>query len=191
MAAANVKSAKRATKAGPGPEASEEVPKGYKPLTVAQKVEWNNFLRFLHRKGYYGQKELDLGDDKTQQLMDMYRQENPNFSITTQQVPYVQYEIRQLQKGKIPDPEGNFVDISGSSFGKIIPTIYNGKELSPVDGRVGSLTSTQAYPIAFSREMNKNWGTDYWGFINAMKSRENTTSNNSAPAAKKAMASTR
>lgn len=152
-------------------------PKNYKPLTVHEKSQWNDFLRFLYQKGYYGNKDLDTGTDKTDALLDLYRSKNPSFSITKEQVPMIQYEINMLQNGMIPDDSGKFQNISNTAFGKIIPTLYKNRTLSPVDGRIGSLTSTQAYPIAASRDYNKNWGTNYWDYIHFTDSVASTRNN--------------
>ena len=152
-----------------GPPGSEEPPEGYTPLSIPQKQQCNAFLRILYQQGLYGKKDLDVGVDQTQGLLDMYRKVNPSFSITKEQIPSIQYEIGKMQQGELPDSTGNFVNIKGTAFGDLVPTIYKGKNISKVEGRIGSLTSTQPYPIAYSKDMNRNWGTDYWGFINGMK----------------------
>lgn len=181
------------TEAGKNPSISSDSnpPKGYKPLSINQKNEWNGFLKYLYQNKYSGNKDLDTGEDKTAQLIDMYKKVNPSFSITPQMVPIVQYEISQLQQGKIPDKNGKLVNVMDNGFGKAIPSIYYGRQVSPVDGRIGSLTSAEPFPIQISKDLNKNWGTDYWSYIKDMNQFMKKTgshfANDQSSAAKTAM----
>jgi hypothetical protein len=168
-------------------------PTNYKPLTVAQKTQWNNFLHYLEQQGIGGKVDLDQGQDQTADLINDYKKVNKNFGITPQMVPFIQYEIQMMKQGKIPDDKGNFIDINNSVVGKAIPMLFKGRNLSPVDGRIGSLTSVEAYPIPWSNDLHKNWGTDYWTYMNEVNNYLNKTKGiiNNPAVAISAMASSR
>lgn len=142
-------------------------PKDFKPLTTSQKMEWNGFLRYLYKNGYYGNKDLDTGADKTDYLMNLYRKANPEFTLTKEDVPRVQYEIDMMKRGFLPDRNGSMVNIKNTPFASLIPRGQQDKNMSRIDGRIGSLTSQESFPIASIKGTNKNYGTDYWAFINA------------------------
>jgi hypothetical protein len=143
----------------------DNAPSGYKPLTVDQRNQWNGFLRYLYSKGLSGNKQLDDGPDQTATLISNYKSMNPSFSITPDMVPHIQYEMTMMKAGKIPDANGKFTS-TGSGAGNLIPNLFSRTVLSPVDGRIGSLTSAEPYPIA---DLNgKSWGTDYSRFLRDM-----------------------
>lgn len=140
-----------------------EPPKGYKPLTPKQRQDWNNFIRYLNRDlKVGGSKELDdRSNSKGVLYLQQYRKMNPDFEITPQMVPYVQYEIQQLKdKNELPDvkPQGRVK--------YLIADYLKDRQLSDTDGWIGSLTSKQAYPeiSEFSDDPKKTrWGLDYAG----------------------------
>lgn len=71
-------------------------PKGYAPTTVDQRSQWNSFLDYAGK-----QSGGNLNDPKGQTaLLAQYKKENPNFSITAEQIPNIQYEAYQLRKGE-------------------------------------------------------------------------------------------
>lgn len=137
---------------------------GYRPTTVDQRNQWNNFLKYLYTTGDYGNKELDQGDDKTALLLESYRKINPNFTITKDDVPSIQYEISMIKKGEIPNGEGGFKKNTNQGFQSLISKLYKQQVISPVDGRIGSLTSQQPYPVASTED--RMFGTDYNSFLN-------------------------
>jgi hypothetical protein len=148
---------------------SNNPPADYKPLSQKQRQDWNGFVRYLNKeKKVGGNKELDDRTKQTglQYLAD-YKKEHPDFSITPEMVPHVQYEFQQLKnKNSLPDvqPEG--------SVKTLVQDYFNNREVSPVDGWIGSLTSRQGYPevTEFSNDPNKKyWGLDYQGAANFEK----------------------
>jgi len=69
-------------------------PKGYVPTTPDQRSQWNGFL------DYAGKQNADLTDPKAQAaLLTQYKKANPAFSITSEQIPGIQYEAYQIRKG--------------------------------------------------------------------------------------------
>jgi hypothetical protein len=150
----------------PGGEVDETViepPRGYRPLGAKERSDWNNFLRYVRKeKNLTGSKELD---DRTAEtglkLLDEYRKDHPDFTISRETVPFVQYEMQQLKNtGELPNlkPEGRVRALLGPHF--------KDREVSPVDGWIGSITSRNGYPEIqpFSEDPEKrNWGTDYAG----------------------------
>ena len=138
-------------------------PKGYKPLSSQQRSDWNGFVRYLNRDlKVGGDKSLD---DKTKNTglnyLKQYAKANPNFSITPDMVPYVQYEFQQLKNANsLPDQT-----IEGS-VKTLVSDYFKDRDVSGTDGWIGSLTSRQGYPEvqAFDGDPNKKvWGLDYTG----------------------------
>lgn len=167
-------------------------PVNYKPTTIDQRNEWNGFLRFLYNKGIGGKAVLDKGNDQTQYLIDLYKKQNPKFNITASMVPSIQYELMQIKNGNIPDGKGNFVSSGDNPFAHSIANSMTGHGLSKVDGRIGSLTSMEGYPIPIF-EGKGSWGTDYNKYLSDIKSYMSKTGshlvNNKSNAAMSAMAS--
>lgn len=70
-------------------------PKGYIPLSVSDRAAWNGFLDYASK-----QNGVNLSDPKQQAgLLASYKKANPNFSITPDKIPAIQYEAYQLRKG--------------------------------------------------------------------------------------------
>lgn len=70
-------------------------PKGYAATTPQQRSDWNDFLDYAGK-----QSGTNLSDPKQQAvLLASYKKVNPKFSITTDQIPNIQYEAYQLRKG--------------------------------------------------------------------------------------------
>lgn len=71
------------------------IPKGYVPTTPQQRSDWNAFLDYAGK-----QPNSNLTDAAGQAaLLAQYKKANPNFSVTAQQIPAIQYEAYQLRKG--------------------------------------------------------------------------------------------
>lgn len=69
-------------------------PKGYAVTTPQQRSDWNGFLDFASKQG------TDLTNAKNQgAALAAYKKANPNFSVTADQIPAIQYEAYQLRKG--------------------------------------------------------------------------------------------
>lgn len=79
---------------GPGP-GKPEPPPGYAPLSVQNRTDWNTFLDYLKSQGNINLNDPQVGIN----FLNQYKQNNPSFSITPQQLPFIQYEQSQLRKG--------------------------------------------------------------------------------------------
>lgn len=138
-------------------------PKGYAPLSQQNRQDWNSFVRYLNR-------DLKVGGDKSLddrsnarglEYMKQYKKANPNFSITPEMVPYVQYEFQQLKNtNALPgvNPQGRVKTL--------VQDYFKDRQVSPIDSWIGSLTSRQGYPeiSEFSDDPQKRqWGLDYEG----------------------------
>jgi len=132
-------------------------PLGYTPLSVSQRAEWNNFLDYLDKQKLGGNPVLDKRDQTLGlQQMAAYKKANPNFSITPEMIPFIQYEQYQLRKG--------------TSFSNLTPEqlkylrqgsdAYINRPISDPDGWLGSLTSKEYYMTA-RRGTNMGYSYDF------------------------------
>lgn len=78
------------------PTTSPNPPKGYRPTTAVQRSDWNAFLDYMGK-----QKDIDTQKDPNAgiTMLSAYRKQNPNFSITPEMLPNIQYEQQQFRKG--------------------------------------------------------------------------------------------
>jgi len=80
---------------GGGDPVAPAAPKGYVPISVDQRNQWNAFLDYAGK-----QPGANLDDPAAQAaLLGQYKKANPAFSITAAQIPHIQYEAYQLRKG--------------------------------------------------------------------------------------------
>lgn len=80
---------------GGGGTPAPAAPKGYAATTPQQRSDWNGFLDYAGK-----QPGANLNDPKGQAaLLAQYKKANPNFSITADQIPNIQYEAYQIRKG--------------------------------------------------------------------------------------------
>lgn len=132
--------------------------KGHKPLSATERNDWNDFIKYLYEQHLYGNRSLDdRNTNQGRQAMAEYIKNNPGTTVNYDIVPRVQYEFQYLkQNGKLPGGE----DLG--MYGKMIQSTINksNPKLSPVDGWLGSLTSTQVFPV-FTSPDNKQSGTNY------------------------------
>lgn len=81
--------------AGGGGGNPPAAPKGYAVTTPQQRSDWNGFLDYAGK-----QPGANLSDAKQQTaLLAQYKKANPNFSITADQIPNIQYEAYQIRQG--------------------------------------------------------------------------------------------
>lgn len=78
-----------------GPGDPVEPPKGYVPTNPNQRKEWNGFLDYLKSQGNINLNDPQVGSN----FLNQYKQNNPNFSITPEMIPHIQYEQNQFRKG--------------------------------------------------------------------------------------------
>lgn len=140
------------------------MPKDPKPLTTGERASWNKFLHFVNSKGYTGNTKLDERDQSIgQSLLDEYNKNAGADTINADMIPRVQAEFQYFKDN------GNFPGTGDyGNFKRIIGSQVRQKDISPVDGWFGSMTSQQAYPVLTDTD-GRNWGTDYDAFIANMK----------------------
>jgi hypothetical protein len=122
----------------------EHPPKGYKETTTKERYAWNQFLKFVNSKGLTGSAELDKKDKSIgNALLDEFNSANPQLFISKESIPTFQYENAALRK------KGQFPELDSTSslmVYKQLPDKYKKQEVSPIDGWIGSKTSSLAYP---------------------------------------------
>lgn len=123
-----------------------KAPDNYAPLTPDQRQQWNDFLDFVGKQGLGGSAKLDARDQKLGLgLLQQYKKANPNFAITPQMIPNIQYDQWQLRKGD------SFPGLTPEQLKYVrsgLNPAYMQRPVSDTDGWLGSLTSKQYYPTA-------------------------------------------
>jgi len=124
------------------------------PLGNDQRMQWNSFLDYLKQKGMQGNPALDNRDTGLgQKLMEEYRAQNPHFTLTYDQVPAVQSDLQNYRQSLIQKWKAN---PAAAPDVKSEDEIMGG--ISPVDGWLGSRTSSYRYPVAAFN--GQNYGTN-------------------------------
>lgn len=137
-------------------------PKGYTPLSVSQRADWNGFLDYASK-----QNGVNLSDPKQQAgLLASYKKANPNFSITPDKIPAIQYEAYQLRKG----------DSFGNLNAKQLGYIRQGMNPNFLNADVSNVGKTY-YP-----QMG-NYGTDVENYYNAKFNPSAATAPSASPQA--------
>lgn len=67
-------------------------PEGDKPVDNKIRTDWNDFLKFIDKKGYRGKPELDKGG-KGYQLFDEYVKSTPGTSLSREVLPVIRKEL--------------------------------------------------------------------------------------------------
>src|ERR1700744_6637484 len=149
---------------GGGDATSKKVdpPKGYKPLSVVDRKNWNDFLDYLQKEGVGGNTDLDKRDQTIGiQYLAKYNKENPDKAIDPKQIVNIQYEQYMLRKGDsfpgLKPEELNYIR-------KGLNPAYLSRPISDTDSWLGSLTSREYYPTSH-RGTNTgdsyDFGTDF------------------------------
>lgn len=137
------------------------------PLNTQQKNDWNNFIDFVDKQGYKGNPVLD---DRNKQLglflMQKYKSLNPKTSVTYQDVPRIQQELQDYRNTLVGQYKKGLVapDESVKTEADIMPN------LSPVDGWLGSKTSSHKFPVAVATNaqgQTQNFGTNVQAYDQA------------------------
>jgi hypothetical protein len=142
-------------KGGGGTPPSDEykdAPKGYKTLSVMQRKDWNDFLDYLQKEGVGGKADLDKRDQTLGlSYLKKWNAANPDRAIDPSIIPNIQYEQYLLRKtdrfpGLKPE-EIAFIKRGLRTASGTSP--YLDREVSPVDGWLGSITSRLFYPTSY------------------------------------------
>lgn len=133
---------------GGGPGQPPTAPKGYTVSTPQQRSDWNTFLDYADKQG------ADLTDPKRQAAaLAAYKKANPNFSVTADQIPNIQYEAYQIRKG----------DSFGNLGAKELGYLRQGMNPNYLNADPSDLGKSY-YPIA--KTGDQDHGTDVDGYYN-------------------------
>lgn len=121
-------------------------PEDYTPLTADQKSQWNGFASYLGKQNVGP--ALDSNPDLGHAYMQQYSQKTPDFSITPDQIPHIQYEHQAMRTGDNP-----LAALGNDS--------YYARKTSPVNGQINSVTASSYYPTFATRNASGKTVTDY------------------------------
>jgi hypothetical protein len=144
-------------------------PKGYTPLTVQNRSDWNGFLDYLDKQKLGGNPVLDKRDQTLGlQQMAAYKKANPNFSITPEMIPNIQYEQYQLRKGdSFPGLKPEELQYMRNG----LSPAYMARPVSDPDAWLGSLTSKEYYPTATRADNHGNkysFGVNFEDYVRSL-----------------------
>lgn len=145
---------------------SNETPKNETPTaSVNVMQQWNNYVDWLDSKGMKGSPELDKGD-KGFQMMEMYRKENPSFTLTKDDVGVIQqrlqdyrsFAIDSIKQGKMKIIYGGkevfYKDLSPEQQ-KDVEQNYMGKiAKTGIDNFPGQFTTSTKFSSEFISKVN-------------------------------------
>ena len=135
-------------------DAKPSAPENYKPLTNSERTQWNGFLDYIDSQKLGGSPKLDVRDQSLGlSLMAKYKKMNPDFSLTPADVPKIQYEQYLLRKGD------SFPTITPQQLTYMrngLSPAYMARDVSEVDGWLGSRTSKEYYPTATRSDNHGN-----------------------------------
>jgi hypothetical protein len=143
----------------------ENIPKpsGYVPLTVEQRQDWNNYLKYLSDRDLAGSPELDKGvPTKGRQELETYLKDNPNNSLNKFKnidalIKSIQYEMQVIRRGDNASDLG----LEPNELKAMQTLLLKSRKpfmmvnRSKMDGNPGQFTTQEYYPIFASA------GTDY------------------------------
>jgi len=154
---------------GEDPKKKVDPPKDYKPLSVIERKNWNDFLDYLQKEGVGGSEKLDQRDQTLGiQYLNKYNKENPDRAIDPSKIQHIQYEQYMLRKGEsfpgLKPEELNYIR-------KGLNPAYLNRNISDPDAWLGSLTSREYYPESH-RGTNAgdqyNFGTDMESYVRSL-----------------------
>lgn len=129
---------------------SDETPTtGDEPvITNKERLAWNDYVKYLDKKGIKGKPELDK-DGLGFKALEDYRKEHPDTPITKELIPVIQKDFSKYRdysldiiKNKKVDPQTGH----RMTFGPGVTEDNFMTNLSQVDGYPGSKTTSFAYP---------------------------------------------
>lgn len=150
--------------------AGAAIPQKPQPLTPEQRDAWNGFIDYLQKTGYKGSTALDnrnmaLG----QNLLNRYNAMlPPEKRISYEDVARVQQELQDYRANLISKYKAGKVAADSSIKNVDTDVMPN---LSPVDGWLGSKTSSYKFPTAVlthSDGTKTNFGTNTEAYDNTI-----------------------
>lgn len=117
------------------------------PLTPKQMQDWNRYVDYLELKGYKGSKDLDKKETGlAKKLLEDFRKEYPDASITYDDVKKVQIEMQKLKD----QAQGFAARRNDPNATKIMAGV------SQVDGWPGAKTTSFKFPEMAERQLHNN-----------------------------------
>ncbi len=114
------------------------------PISNDKKATWNAFIDYLDKAGYKGSTALDNRDTNLgKTLLAKFNKINPSAKLSYDDVPVVQSALQDYRQGLINKWKAGQAGAEGI---KSVDDIMPG--LSPVDGWLGSKTSSYRFPVA-------------------------------------------
>lgn len=154
---------------GETPTKKVEPPKDYKPLSVLERKNWNDFLDAMQSAGIGGSANLDKRDQTIGlNFLNKYNKENPDKAIDPKLIPHVQYEQYMLRKG---DSFPGLKPEELAYMRKGLNPAYLSREVSDVDSWLGSRTSREFYPTSTrgtSAGDSYDFGTDFESYVRSL-----------------------
>lgn len=142
-------------------------PTGDPNESVSDKLrrDWNDYISFLEKKGYKGHPALDK-NDLGGKMIDLYRKENPNTSISREKIKDVQSEFakyRDYALSEIKNKKAAFA--AGTNENNFL------KNLSIIDGIAGQKTTSFSFPLSYLESFvdGKKVGTENLGYATINK----------------------
>lgn len=137
-------------------------------LSPKQMEEWNNFQAWMKNKGYSGDPRMDKMKF-SKSIVDMYRKENPDTSISYDIVGNVQKAIREYRESAIEEVKAGKRRLTGDpgqNFENFMPWVTKTKD----DAFLGQFTSQFAFPSQYisnkyAREASQPETLERQGFV--------------------------
>lgn len=147
-----------------------EDPTPKKPLTPADKANWNKFIDFVKMQNMAGNPQLDQRNKQLgMALLQKYNYSNPQQALPMDVVPRVQQDLQ--------DQRAQLVSQFRSGKGNFTPDVKSEDDImsgiSPVDGWPGSKTLAHKFPVAQAvtvdngKKTVQDFGTDMQAYANA------------------------
>jgi hypothetical protein len=116
-------------------------------LTPKQMEDWNNFQTWMKDKGYAGDPRMDKMKF-SKSIVDMYRSENPNTSISYDIIGNVQKSIREYRNSAIEEVKSGKRRLTGDpgqNFENFMPWVTKTAD----DAFLGRFTSQFTFPSQY------------------------------------------
>lgn len=114
-----------------------------KPLTPAEKANWNKFVEFVSAQKMTNNPVLDQRNKQVgMSLLQKFNYANPSNSLDTNIIPRVQQDLQNYRSGLVNQWKAGKIQSDAKSENEIMPNI------SLVDGWPGTKTLSSKFPSA-------------------------------------------
>jgi len=116
-------------------------------VTNQLRKDWNDYVAYLDRKGLKGKPELDKNNFGFKVLED-YRKENPETTITKETIPVIQKEFSNYR-----DYSLSKIKAGKAGFAPGVTEENYMRALSIVDGIPGQRTTSYSFPLEYMKTL--------------------------------------